>query len=325
MTLNINQVQRIRSYYNQGLSIRQIARKTRTDKNTILKYIHSHENQPTQLMQTRSIKYDLKRIPINISPPRKSVSSKYHKHHSQSIGAERQRYQSFPLEIPYNQDDGALEKQHFFNPRYPKQIDEKNHMLEKTHSKQQLELVRKQQENQKRVDDFLQKIELERQQNNTERRINEEEFNKKIMLQIQEMEQNIFHQKKQDEDLKKYCVMGLERELKKIDTLEQNKNKMHTIKEQISQQCVSTKTLNEVESEANILPIEILPIINFLLDLYKKFDNFSYTSSGHLPRNSPIYWQQLSEFLRDDLQRKHFIDYKEEQVRNPKKLIPFML
>jgi len=68
MTLNINQIQKIRSYHNQGLSIRQIARKTRTDKNTVLKYIHPRDNQSIQHLRTRLIEYDKKRIPNNISP-----------------------------------------------------------------------------------------------------------------------------------------------------------------------------------------------------------------------------------------------------------------
>lgn len=301
ITLNIFQIQKILSCHNQGLSIRQIAKKTRTDKNTVLKYIHSHESQLKHSIQMRSIECDARRIPINSSTLKEKVSSTYPKHHYQQVSAERNRHQSVAQDIPYGHHYRGLEEQRFFKHRYQDQIDEKNQMLEKMRYKQQqLELGRKKQDEEKRADDFLQKFELMRQQNDMEQRIKEEESNKKIITRIQEAEQNILRHRHQVDDFKNSFKISLKEAVKKIDNPEQNEEKIHNKPEQKdSQQCFSNKILKETASESDTIPAKIiLPFVNCLLDLYNKFDDFSRSPLSHLPKNSPAYWQQLSKYLR---------------------------
>jgi len=48
MTLNINQINKIIVLNQHGLSIRQISKKTRTDKNTVSKYIRLYGSQQGQ-------------------------------------------------------------------------------------------------------------------------------------------------------------------------------------------------------------------------------------------------------------------------------------
>lgn len=77
ITLNINQIKKIKNLHEQGFSIREIAKITRKDKNTVIKYINYNEYQNKHPIIPRLTKHDARSIPINPFSNGENLSTNY--------------------------------------------------------------------------------------------------------------------------------------------------------------------------------------------------------------------------------------------------------
>jgi len=304
MSLNVNQINKIIELHQQGLSIRQISKKTRKDKNTVSKYIRIYGNQQGQpLIPATEKNYEVE-IPTSWPSQMRNESLRQQAPQYYSINQDpwysEQQYREIDQEYKIREREKEKEEQ---ARKSNQEAREKLHQLEIKFCSMQQE--KKRQEQQK-TRDFLQKLHQEELEFKKEQSKKAVELNLKLMARVRDIKEEMILKEKHDQQLIDSIPRRVRKEMNNFQVLQQaHEDEIQRDKDEDLEPTFTP--LNQAEEDVNTESDYSDNLEGFILGgipVVCKIINFYLSPDNNIPINSPEYWIRLSKYLKDGRKRE---------------------
>ena len=306
MTLSNKEFEKIIRYYNNGFSIRQIAKKIKRDKNTINKYIKVHRKQQVQPLEIFQHKFFMERPPVftssqtwNIIPIQK-LSESYRRREQ---AAQKRQFEDKHLE--FNMKLFQLEMKMDALELQTKKHQHRQQMDKIT--KENLRLINIQNEQHRKQMDFHEKISEKVEYLNKLIFKQNQEVQKMVdnipMLFVEEMKK-IYALERDNENI---TPNPIHEETKNNNTFIQTDNQINIRNYQNLSNISMEKKKNDLETEKETQngetekPLDVVYqiLITELVKFFVNYRNFQYSTYSKVPKNTPEYWYNLCEFIKN--------------------------
>lgn len=313
MTLGDGETKKIKKLHEMGFTIREIAKKTGRDKNTINKYIKSSGEQSLIDKLT-----GIKKTPRNKSINSMQIANELYNSNQTSFHNNYEDPRFFEFIQPNNESinqqvmqDTQFEEERFERERnwkHAQQIDAEIKSL-----KQKFEGNKSREREEAQMNQLQHEIEMLKIDN----KYLKNPLESKPLAQIDNSALKVMNEK---ENEKKYTVLKpipIQEEIKnqenaEIDTIAKESDVFQNNKGQDTKDATvdlevvpeSSNIENDFESNEDTIEVEIpiwVPIvIGSVCKIIKKGMNFLDTPECKLPTSSPEYWKKLAECLRNN-------------------------